>query len=491
VETIYIIIAALLFFLYFSITVMFNRIRPAKGFNTEIQKMPNHQLTDKNVKSLTQLSFNDHSFEALTGYFFNAAYYYSNDTRSLINYPGSAGTRGRLVEGLEGFARISTMLASWISVSNNKPLKEQNGKLIDVKKYLVEGIANGTDPKSKGYWGEFEKNDQRIVESADVAISLYLLMKSYELNKQESYNAARWLKQINEVQSYEGNWLLFRVIVNLVLVKLDKKNELMYLSFAQKSWYKFKDYHVGNGWFTDGKFGYIDYYNVWQMQYMLLWIFKIDNTFDNIFIKNCLDDFSKDYRYFISPKGVPIFGRSCCYRYAAAVPFICKALATKNIFDLKFAHRANQAIWGYYSEHDGLNNGCMTQGYLEEDVDLLENYSGRASSLWGLRSLSLSLLAFHGSSISSEDVKLPIEENNFHRNLPHIGFSIEGRRKTGEILITIDKNIANEYSLFRRRFWFIKILERLLSRPLRVENFEAKYKNPTYSNLFLFFKKKH
>jgi hypothetical protein len=275
----------------------------------------------------------------------------------------------------------------------------------------------------------------------------------------------------------------------LVLAKLDKKNKVVYSVFAKESWQKFKKYHVGKGWFTDGEGGYIDYYNVWQMQYMLFWITRIDSEFDNCFIKQCLKDFSEDYKYFISPKGVPIFGRSCCYRYAAAVPFLCKTLVTGNIVDLKFSHKANQVIWQYYTQHNGLKNGCMTQGYLEENIDLLENYSGRASSLWGLRSLSLCLLAFHNQNITSTNIKLPIEENDFHTRLPHIGFTLDGRQETGEILITIVNNIANKESKFRKRSSLIKILEKVFSRPLRVENFKAKYKNPRYSNLFLFFKK--
>jgi len=488
-DSIYFIIAFVILLSYFSLSKILKRVKPARGFNTKIKKMPNHQIIDKNIKDALDLPFNDSTLDKLTSYFFNAAHHYSNDTGSLINYPGSAGTRGSKVEGLEGFARVSTMLACWVSATNNKPLKIQNGKLIDIKTYLVEGIKNGTNPKSKGYWGEFKKNDQRIVESADIAISLYLLIESHELNDQDLICVISWLKQINKIESYEGNWLLFRIVVNLVLVKLDNKDKMVHSNSAQESWQKFKKYHVGRGWFTDGQDGYIDYYNVWQMQYMLFWITKIDSEFDNLFIMQCLENFSEDYKYFISPKGVPIFGRSCCYRYAAAVPFLCKALVSGNTGDLKFAHKANQAIWQYYTQNNGLNNGCMTQGYFEEDVDLLENYSGRASSLWGLRSLSLSLLAFHNQDVISDDVKLPVEENDFHRYLPHIGFILDGRQETGEILITIEKNIANKESRFRKRSWLIKTLEKVFSRPLRVENFEAKYKNPRYSNLFLFYRK--
>lgn len=473
-------IGAMLFFL--------NKVKPAKGFNQKIKSIPNYKCLDLDLKEKIDLNpWDDKLQEELITYFYKSGRYYSNSSLSSILFPGSAGTRGRLVEGLEGFARLSTPLACWVLKSNNKPLKTLDGANSDVNEFLIQGLNNGMNPYSRGFWGGFEPNDQRIVEAADIAITTFLLAKYQELNPKLLLNTIAWLKHINHVRSYEGNWLLFRVVVNLVLAILDDTKAAEYEEYASLAWLKFKKYHVGNGWFTDGIAGNIDYYNVWQMQYMLYWISTINDEFDNVFINDCLVKFSADYQYFISPKGVPIFGRSCCYKFAAAVPFLCKALSSNDKSDLAQAHKANQLIWRFYSKQDGLKNGNMTQGYFGDDVDLLENYSGRASALWGLRSLSLSLMAFYGTAIESDHICFPIEKEDFSLSLKHIGFTLKGKKETGEIIVFIHKNSQNSFSTFKRRSRLIKLAEKLLSRPIRVENFEAKYKNPSYSNLYYFF----
>lgn len=84
---------------------------------------------------------------------------------------------------------------------------------------------------------------------------------------------------------------------------------------------------------------------------------------------------------------------------------------------------------------------------------------------------------------------LTIDMGNFNVDLPHVGIVVEGNKNQQSITLHIKRNASNAYSNFGHRGFLRRIAERVLSRPLRIENFDAKYSNPTYSNVELFFLK--
>ncbi len=340
-------------FLFVVIFSFVKLIKPASGFNEKISVPASLIRLDDEILKIVLVSFNTKTRLNLVKYFCEGIYAFRNSTFTSVFYPGVSGTRGAIVEGLEGFARTSTMLACWIK-KNENVLHLSNDRNIDLKEHLLIGLHNGTDKTQSSYWGDFNHYDQRVVESADIAITVFLLSDQIKIDTSTKNQIANWLKQINEVSIYGGNWYLFKIVVNLVLSILDAGNKTTYLKLANESWAIFKTYHLGSGWFSDGEQGKVDYYNVWQMQYMLYWIRTIDGEFDNKFICKCICEFSKDYKYFISDEGVPMFGRSSSYRYAASVPFLCKALTTKKREDLILAHSANKKIWQFYTAKVGL-----------------------------------------------------------------------------------------------------------------------------------------
>src|SRR5207248_770688 len=86
------------------------------------------------------------------------------------------------------------------------------------------------------------------------------------------------------------------------------------------------------------------------------------------------------------PCGRGQWRRSACYRMAAPVPLLLEQ------FDAVHgqpgeARRALDATWEYFLQHNGAKDGNITQGYCGSDARVLDNYSGPASCLWGMRSL--------------------------------------------------------------------------------------------------------
>ena len=466
-------------------------VKPVDVWNLPV-KIPSIFATiDEDLQKLgcqDELSSGD--FEQIFKYILQGIACYSTRGSARIVYPGVSGTRGQTVEGLEGFARTSVLLASWLKSGRPKDVKLFSGEIFNVENHLLKGLVNGTNPKSTEYWGDIFDLDQRIVEAADIAIAFWIIKDRAiaKLSKEEIERVLNWLAQTNNKRIYGGNWLLFPVIINSVLLNYQHTNTDTLLANNYK---EFKSFHVAHGWFTDGKGGELDYYNVWQMQYMLFWANEIRPTLDQNFIVSVFNEFSEIYQYFIGPKGIPIYGRSCCYRLAAATPLVAAAIHYPDMWQAR-ARQALNKTWSYFLKKGALKDGRVTQGYFEDDEDLLENYSGRASPLWSLRSLSLAFYSRESENIwKGVTEKLPVEKSSYDQNFLELGIRVTGDYQSGEI--TLYPNLKRDFpdreigKVFKRMSKIRKLLQYFLKRPLRIENYDVKYRLRKYTSSAPFF----
>lgn len=429
-------------------------------------------------------------FEHIFTYFLQGIHSYSSRNRARIIYPGVSGTRGTVVEGLEGFARTAVLQATWLKSGKPKKVELFTGETFDIEHHILTGLIHGTSPTSPEYWGDITHLDQRIVEAADISIAFWLMKDQVKscLSKDQVDNILTWLAQANNKEIYGGNWHLFLVIINCVLLDIGKNG---HESELHKHYQAFKKFHVGLGWFTDGEHGEIDYYNVWQMQYMLFWANQISPSLDPEFIVQSFDHFCEIYQYFIGPNGIPIFGRSCCYRLAAATPLLAASMHHPKLWQGK-ARLALNNTWSYFLKHGAIKYGRVTQGYFHDDEDLLENYSGRASPLWSLRSLSLAFyLAQDHNFWETEIEQLPIDISSYDKHFDNLKIRITGDTVTGEIVVFPNyKESSSGQKLnttFKRMSSVRRLIQCFVKRPLRIENYGAKYRRTRYSSRKPFF----
>ena len=138
-------------------------------------------------------------YNIIFNYFIEGINAYRTKEHSQILYPGVPGTRGVVVEGLEGFARTAPMLTTWLISGRNNNIKLTNGSNFDLLSHITNGIVEGTKPASDGYWGDFTHLDQRAVESGDLALVVGLLKEklNVEFSELELKNIKSWLEQIN------------------------------------------------------------------------------------------------------------------------------------------------------------------------------------------------------------------------------------------------------------------------------------------------------
>jgi hypothetical protein len=291
-----------------------------------------------------------------------------------------------------------------------------------------------------------------------------------------------WLLAGAGAQTPHSNWMLFPVVIGVVLASLGPENpseEL--LQRAHQVFAHYKQYYLDYGWFYDRPNG-VDFYNAWGITYDLFWIHTVDPAFAPDFIVAALEKSAALTEHLISPRGIPIMGRSICYRTAIPVPLVAATFLDSGKFPTGRAVRGLDVVWQYFVAHDSLRDGALTQGYFRADPRMLELYSGTGSCHWGLRSLVLAFMHPAGDRFwTAAQEPLPVEESDYRLDLSKLGWIVEGHHASGEIIVTIprnpvDVNTIDEYS------WTIRAKEMFLRGPLRPGNHDIKYESRHYSS---------
>ncbi len=408
-------------------------------------------------------------YDGLVEYFQDGLVTYRERNLALVRYPGLPSDHGPLRDRVEGFARVAPLLAVWL---RNNPTAD-SARARQAREILIDGITNGTDPQSPGYWGRMRDNDQLVVEASDIALTLWLVRDSIwpQLPLKTRNQAAHWLLQVNGKQVRDNNWRLFIVYVNLVIDSFGYPADI---ENARDNYDRFKQFYRGDGWFSDGPGNHFDYYNAWGMHYQLFWIDQVKPLWDHDFISTALDDFSRSFQYFIGPEGYPVRGRSICYRFAISAPLILDQQLPHPSVPAGVARRALDATWQYFIRNGGISNGNMTQGYCGTDSRVVDPYIGPASCLWGLRSLIGALYLDPSSAFWMQPEKpLPVEISDFQIKLPAIGWTVTGT-KPGTIVIVNPGGLPPS-RLIDREKPLLEFYDQWTGTAHRAEMYELKY----------------
>lgn len=425
-------------------------------------------------------------YKHLFEYFLNGFITHVSNGGARAYYGGNPMQQGPEMASMEGFTRTAPLFAAWIYGHHGTQYTLENGHSVDLVNLLKTAIVNGTNPEHAEYWGAIHDHQQSIVEAADVALVLWLT-KEYiwaTLDEKQKNNIATWLLQVNGKKIPDSNWHLFVIQVNAVLGSLGQPYDP---DVIHNSYERIKSFYVGDGWFKDGNpvdHGAYDFYNAWAFHYQLQWINKIQPTLDERFIYESLQAFSSDYPYLIGTNGIPIMGRSVCYRLAAAAPLIFSQAINQRPVSSGVAKRALDATWQYFIQHGALSDGNITQGYCGKDAKILEPYSGPASCLWSLRSL---IVAFSQPISSpfwqSPPELLPIEVSDYKKTIPAIGWTVIGSKKNADITIHIAGNRMGKTQIALKELSiYDRMMEIITQKSRRPKNYEVKYNLKEYSS---------
>lgn len=152
---------------------------------------------------------------------------------------------------LEGFARPLWAVGALLEGSSEGSAEVLNP--------WIRGIAVGTDPEHPEYWGDINNMDQRMVESEIVSYALLAAPERmfHAQSPTVQANIVAWLRQMSGKAMPPTNWLWFRVMANLALLRLTKEDEkeekdAVLVDQMKDDLAKLDSYYIGDGWSSDG-----------------------------------------------------------------------------------------------------------------------------------------------------------------------------------------------------------------------------------------------
>ncbi|EGU29487.1 hypothetical protein VIBRN418_14736 [Vibrio sp. N418] len=441
-------------------------------------KNSNFTQRDSEIQSIfAQPGELKHQCDSLVSYVAEAFQHYAVWDYSHAYYPGYCSQQTARLDAMEGCSRVLPTLAAWLhsNKSNKAGLYSLDHQPLDIADWMRQAFVAGTDPKHVGYWGAIENYDQRICESADLALALWLSKPFVwdHFSSEQQQQVVVWFEQLNQAKTVDNNWHLFPLTVQLVLKSLTGNDQIDHQRYA-----RVKEFYVGDGWFRDGAKGNYDYYNAWGFHYSLYWLDQIDPAFDPNFIRTGLRLFSDNARYLFTAQGFPMFGRSACYRLAATAPLIATldachgSIPEDYLGQFKRAFRTNL---DFFITNGALEKGRPTQGLFGDDVRLTDNYSGPASSFWSLRALNIAI--YCGDKVGLWDAKempLEIEKESFMFSLNGPDMLVVGIKETQEVTVLFREEHLPQPSPLNRRLesqsLFNALKERISGRAERPKN---------------------
>lgn len=406
---------------------------------------------------------------------------YRGESASLVFYPGEPSWHGRRVDAQEGFARMLPFAAAWLAAGGEDRIATATGP-VSLVEVLRDGLANGTDPDHPGYWGAPGRFDQRIVEASDIALGLWLARDRIwpMLDEGQRARVLDWLRAVAGQHVFQGAWQLFPVLVERVINDFGASTAQLQAR-SRTGYERFLALYRGGGWYLDMPRGF-DYYNAWGMHYALFWIDRIDPAWDPATIRPRLVEFAGFFRHLFGPRGVPIMGRSLCYRLALPAPVLAASLVDPDRMPPGEAMRALDATWSYFIARGAVEQGRITQGVCDDDRALLDGYSGPASCLWSLRSLVVAYYAqTRQAMLDAPRQPLPVERGDFIVRADAPGWTVEGSRADGHVRLRIDANAGADPAPIRAFGPGNAFREWLAQAPRRPENGAALYGRPEYS----------
>lgn len=298
---------------------------------------------------------------------------------------GAGGVHyGSQAAELEAYARPLWGLAPLLAGAASDGAEEA-----DWARLWADGLAAGTDPEHPEYWGDVGPHDQRMVEMAGLSLAILLDAESFWFSMPQAAQdrAGDWLRRINAHPTADNNWLFFRVLTNLALRKVGQDWSKDATAAALD---RLDEFHLGNGYYRDGKWYQLDYYTPMGMHFYGLLIAKL--------VPDVFPDHAKRYRararafaqefqHWFADDGAAVpFGRSMTYRFAQGAFWSAAAFADEEVLPwgrIKALVLRHLRWWAEQpiAERDGI----LTIGYSYPNLLMSEAYNAPGSPYWALK----------------------------------------------------------------------------------------------------------
>jgi hypothetical protein len=361
------------------------------------------------------------------------------------------------VDAIESFARIASAWGAWLRNSSNPAILKFQDHEVNVETLLHDALLDGTNVSNPyTYWGAINHLDQRIVESADIAVAIWMSRERVfnKMTTDEQAQIIAWLAQVDDKGTYIDNWILFTAMAQAVRHHLgfpspidDLDNRLMQIG----------EFYRGDGWYVDGPTDEFELYNAWMFGWhYLLWTW-IDGDRRPDHRQLVLDrgrSFIDGFQHFFGANGsYPAWGRSIVYRFGVLAPFAVGHFLKIAPEDPGLLRRLSSGCIRYFYDR-GLfdsDHHFVRQGYHGDFPPAGEAYISPGSPYWCCHGLFALTFDHDDPFWTAAESPLPVEREDFELVLPSPGFILSGRRDTGQVLL-LNSRSAQEHDFPRHNY---------------------------------------
>ncbi len=291
---------------------------------------------------------------------------------------------------MEGLCRLLWGLAPLVA----------DGRASIEAELVRDGIVAGTDERHSEFWGWPDDYDQRLVELTAVAFALLIAPRVFwqPLSRQERANVAAVLGAANDRKCRDNNWLLFRILANLALARVDAPHSRRHMA---GDWGRVDSFYLGRGWYSDGPGAQCDYYAAFGLHfYSLLYAkFAVDiDPLRAVCVKERAAEFAEQFVHWFSCDGSAVpYGRSLSYRCAQSAFWAALACSEPQLYSTGVAKGVVLRNLRWWFGQPIVNEaGLLSIGYGYANPLVAENYTSSSSPYWALKAfLTLSLPTDH------------------------------------------------------------------------------------------------
>jgi len=311
----------------------------------------------------------------------------------IVPYLSPGGARARLgsfgasfatrVAELEGYARPLWGIAPLVAGGGTFPHWDR----------WVAGLAHGTDPDHEEYWGPCaDAIDQRMVEMAAIGFALAFVPEHLwdPLTGRQRDRVVEWLRGIERGDPAQNNWQFFRLLVQMgferVGLAIDRDARARSVALLDS-------FAVGDGWYTDGAGGNVDYYVPFAFHTYGL-VLAASGLGDRDAAARYVErarEFAPDFRHWFGADGAAVpFGRSLTYRFAQGSFWGALALADVDALDWPTVRGLALRHLRWWSERPiSDRDGVLSVGYGYDNRRMSETYNSAGSPYWCMKAFTM------------------------------------------------------------------------------------------------------
>ncbi|MCC3764496.1 DUF2264 domain-containing protein [Glycomyces sp. TRM65418] len=245
-------------------------------------------------------------------------------------------------------------------------------------------LAAATDPSHSWYVGDPGRGSPQIlVESASVGFAVAAAREQLwePLTGPERDRLAAWLAKAYRGSPFDNNWRFFPILAGLGLdaagIDRDRSIERAHLD-------RLAEFAIGNGWYTDGPGGRVDYYNPFGFHFYGPLLAHL--TGDERFLP-AASRFAAQFAEWFGQDGASVpYGRSLGYRFAAGSFWGALPLADAAPLPWAEIRGLAQRHLAWWWDRPILDeSGRLTVGYGYANSAHVEHYISAGSPYWAMK----------------------------------------------------------------------------------------------------------